>query len=306
MSNETWCDRSVWPDVSVASGGVSFLTSFVAQIPQLIETYRDKSVEGLSAGFLLCWLFGDITSLFGAVMTRQLPFQILLAVYYLTNDVVICGQYYYYGILHKNQLATPGHESATMEERLLLVRSRGSNPSVHFNMKRRQGWWRWLATLVVGQSGAATAMPLAMPMALVSRAISVSNTATTTTTTPEEPHTSIPGQVFSWVGAMAYFYARIPQLIKNYRRKSTDGLSPLLFVCTLLANVTYTLSIFTSCSFLTSDDKHEFVMNALPFIVGSAGTIVFDLTYFYQHYVLYADDNIIRRLESDEYMPLIS
>ncbi|KAL2710218.1 putative vacuolar amino acid transporter YPQ2 [Kluyveromyces marxianus] len=149
-------------------------------------------------------------------------------------------------------------------------------------------------------SGAATAMPLAMPMALVSRAISVSNT------TPEEPHTSIPGQVFSWVGAMAYFYARIPQLIKNYRRKSTDGLSPLLFVCTLLANVTYTLSIFTSCSFLTSDDKHEFVMNALPFIVGSAGTIVFDFTYFYQHYVLYADDNIIRRLESDEYMPLIS
>ena len=54
--------------------------------PQIIETYRDKSVDGLSPYFLLAWLCGDITSLIGAKLTGQLLFQILLAIYFLLND----------------------------------------------------------------------------------------------------------------------------------------------------------------------------------------------------------------------------
>lgn len=307
MSDPTWCDKSLWPQISVASGGISFLTSFVAQIPQLIETYRDKSVEGLSPGFLLCWLFGDITSLIGAVLTHQLPFQILLAVYYLSNDMLICGQYYYYGILHRNQLATPGHESATLEERTRLVRSRGSNPSIQL----QRGFKWWILSFLVSQPGTVQGFP--MPVVSIAQAITGSETVfpfskhhPSPVVPIEPPHTSFIGQLASWVGAMSYFCARIPQLIKNYKRKSTDGLSPLLFISTLIANVTYTLSIFTSCSYLTDEDKLGFVLNALPFIVGSAGTVVFDLIYFYQHYVLYAEDYNIRRLESDEFTPLMN
>lgn len=98
---------------------------------------------------------------------------------------------------------------------------------------------------------------------------------------------------------MFYVGARIPQLIKNYQRKSTDGLSPFLFATTLLGNITYNVSIFTSHSYLGNDDKWGFIVKTMPFIFGSAGTIVFDLIYFYQYYVLYAEDGKLRSLERE-------
>lgn len=136
------CSSTIWPSVSAAAGSVSFITSFIAQIPQLIETYKDKTVEGLSPIFLLAWLFGDITSLIGALLTHQLPFQIILALYFMANDMFICGQYYYYGILHQNKLATPGHESKISAERIATISSRGS---LNRGLKKKS----WLASLFV-------------------------------------------------------------------------------------------------------------------------------------------------------------
>ncbi|CEP60684.1 Ypq2p LALA0_S01e16600g [Lachancea lanzarotensis] len=283
------CSQSALAQVSIAAGYVSFLTSFIAQIPQVLETYVDKTVEGLSPLFLLAWLVGDITSLGGAILTDQLPFQIILAIYFLINDVFICGQYYYYGVLHENKLATPGHERMETEERITLVRSRSSDRHIEPNLNQRS----WLAGLLCLSTGVR-----GMALGESFRVTSANSTAA-----------SQAGEVLAWAGALCYVGARIPQLYKNYQRKSTDGLSPFLFINTLLANTTYNVSIFTSCKFLEETNKWEFVMNELPFIVGSAGTVLFDFAYFYQHYVLYAEDMRLRRLEThlsnDETTPLL-
>lgn len=285
------CSHTILPHVSTVAGTVSFLSSFIAQIPQLLETYADKTVEGLSPIFLLAWLLGDITSVIGAVLTHQLAFQVILALYFLVNDLFICGQYYYYGILHQNKLATRGHEAMPVEERIATVRSRGSGAVLDARLKRKS----WLASLFIFGNGAH-----GFPLILSAASLTVS---------PVPPDNSMTiGRILSWAGAMCYVGARIPQLIKNYHRKSTDGLSPFLFLNTLLANTTYTLSIFTSCAYLGSEDKWAFAMNEMPFIVGSAGTIVFDIIYFYQNYVLYAEDMLLRELEArgEEREPLIA
>ena len=87
----------------------------------------------------------------------------------------------------------------------------------------------------------------------------------------------------AWIGACCYFFARIPQLIKNYERKSTQDLSPFLFACTLTGNVTYGLSIMVSCDFIyDSENRWKFFFNELPYLIGSAGTVIFDIVYFYQ------------------------
>ncbi|SCU77839.1 LADA_0A02476g1_1 [Lachancea dasiensis] len=288
------CSHSILPHVSTISGSVSFLSSFIAQIPQVLETYEDKTVEGLSPYFLLAWLLGDITSLAGAVLTKQLPFQIILALYFLTNDIFICGQYYYYGVLHENKLATPGHEHKDAEERMAAVRSRTSDVSINAALNRRS-WFAGILCMITGANGSP---------------ISVGIDSKGGSNFSEQA-----GTVLAWIGALCYVGARIPQLLKNYQRKSTDGLSPFLFINTLLANTTYNLSIFTSCEYLESLDKWDFVMREMPFIVGSAGTVLFDLTYFYQHYILYSEDMRLRELEGrlgvdpttrDETSPLLS
>lgn len=242
--------------ISLITSAISFICSFISLFPQIIQTYKDKSVEGLSPYFLTSWLLGDIMSLFGAVMTKQLLFQIIMAVYYLTNDLVICGQYYYYGILHKNQLGVfssakfRGIENASMATSMLTFASQLGK----VNAKDSSG---------VGGNF---------------------NNANETV-----------GFVLSWLGAMFYVCSRLPQLIKNYNRKSTDGISPFLFWMTMISNITYNISIFTSETFLTNNNRTSFIINEMPFILGNSGTIIFDLIYFYQHYVLYSNAPSINR-----------
>ncbi|KAG0663645.1 putative vacuolar membrane transporter for cationic amino acids [Monosporozyma unispora] len=265
--------------ISNITGSISFFSSFISLFPQIIETYHDKTVDGISPYFLLCWLCGDITSLIGALMTGQLMFQIMLAIYFLCNDLFVCGQYYYYGVLHENKLATMGHEPVPVLSRVNSNRQGSSSAQL-------------ISAFVAVSSNTITHVE--------GMVIGIKNNKLLP---PGEIHkiyhnTNL-GILLSWMGASFYVGARIPQLIKNYQRKSTDGLSPFLFATTLLGNVTYNISIFTSLNYIHNDDKWGFINRTMPFIFGSAGTIAFDLIYFYQYYVLYADDVKLRSLERE-------
>lgn len=291
------CARSLWPFISNINGSVSFLSSFVSLFPQIIETYKDKTVEGLSPLFLMCWLCGDITSLIGALMTGQLKFQIALAIYFLFNDLFVCCQYYYYGVLHENKLATVGHEtvpviSSLIDDGIITVDENGlqntdSRPETNMEGSRLSN-----SSIYSGSRATRSLLANALVSVKSSNAQQILSSLQVPPNAPYPGHTSRGqmGVTLSWLGASFYVGARIPQLIKNYQRKSTDGLSPFLFATTLLGNITYNISIFTSCNFLDTEDKMAFIFNELPFIFGSAGTVAFDLIYFYQYYVLYSRD----------------
>lgn len=51
-------------------------------------------------------------------------------------------------------------------------------------------------------------------------------------------------QTMGWTSAVLYVGSRIPQILKNYKHKSTEGLSFGMFICAVLGNV-----LFTSVSF---------------------------------------------------------
>ncbi|SMN19689.1 similar to Saccharomyces cerevisiae YDR352W YPQ2 Putative protein of unknown function [Maudiozyma saulgeensis] len=305
--NATQCMQSYWPLISDISGSISFFGSFVSLFPQIIETYRDKSVAGLSPLFLLCWLCGDITSLAGALMTHQLMFQVILALYFLLNDSFVCGQYYYYGILYKNTLATVGHEPGPVLSQLPNVIENGGSVITADHLESLLESTASQEANNMGDIERTTSRGTRgsnrSRRGLLIAAVSIANQVHSANAWDGHTTVNSPGSgtVLSWLGAFFYVGARIPQLIKNYRRKSTDGLSPLLFATTLLCNVTYCMSIFSSCRFIDSTDKWGFFDNALPFIIGSAGTVVFDLIYFYQYYVLYARDTTLRALEREIY-----
>lgn len=49
--------------------------------PQILENYQLQSGEGLSVFFVLIWLTGDLTNLFGALLAGLMPTIIILAAY---------------------------------------------------------------------------------------------------------------------------------------------------------------------------------------------------------------------------------
>ncbi|QLG72037.1 hypothetical protein HG535_0C03910 [Zygotorulaspora mrakii] len=295
------CSGSIWSVISKINGTASFCSSFISLLPQIIETFRDKTVEGLSPYFLLAWVGGDITSLIGAILTNQLMFQVLLALYFLCNDLFVCGQYYYYGVLHENKLATTGHESKPIYADVPVEDSQSDSDTVQSdgatigNRNTRKGFLSGIFALF-GSIRNTSAMPLDdVILSLAAQKPTAPGTIPGNTNGTG----STLGATFSWLGATFYIGARIPQLWKNYQRKSTDGISPFLFATTLVGNVTYNISVLTSCAYRDSPDRKAFLLNELPFILGCTVTIFFDMIYFYQHYVLYAKDMKIRAYERE-------
>ena len=52
------------------------------------------------------------------------------------------------------------------------------------------------------------------------------------------------GSLLGWIMTFSYVGSRIPQLVKNYRRGMTTGLSLPMFVLLVLGSTTYVASIF--------------------------------------------------------------
>lgn len=102
------------------------------------------------------------------------------------------------------------------------------------------------------------------------------------------------GQVFGYLCAAFYLGSRVPQLLLNYRRKSTEGVSMLFFLFACMGNLTYVMSIFAyepGCSrFESYDDGRggcesgerareygQYILLNASWLIGSAGTLVLDL-----------------------------
>ena len=105
------------------------------------------------------------------------------------------------------------------------------------------------------------------------------------------------GQVFAWVCCSFYLTSRIPQILENRRRKSTQGINIALFTAALCGNLFYTIGILTNPDAHNAVSQAEFLLNALPYLLGSAGypflpgkktpnvrTIVFDVTILMQYF----------------------
>ena len=112
------------------------------------------------------------------------------------------------------------------------------------------------------------------------------------------------GTILSWMSTVLYVGSRLPQLIMNWRRKSTSGLSPLLFAAAFCGNLFYSFAILTNpCAWNNfgryggggwagseGSDRMHWVGAALPFFLGAAGVLGLDASVGVQ-FILYGEGN---------------
>ncbi|EME43547.1 hypothetical protein DOTSEDRAFT_54326 [Dothistroma septosporum NZE10] len=118
---------------------------------------------------------------------------------------------------------------------------------------------------------------------------------------------SLWGQIFGYICALLYLGSRVPQLLLNYRRKSTEGLNALFFLFACIGNLTYVLSIVAFepiCSRHSRGHWREshcksgeaasiygkYILVNLSWLIGSLGTLFLDFAVFVQFW-LYRDNN---------------
>ncbi|TFY72684.1 hypothetical protein EVG20_g350 [Dentipellis fragilis] len=94
------------------------------------------------------------------------------------------------------------------------------------------------------------------------------------------------GRIFAWSCTTLYLTSRLPQIWKNFVRKSVEGLSMYLFVFAFLGNFFYVLSILSSPKiYLPPDEASAYINESIPYLLGSGGTLMFDVTIVMQSFI---------------------
>ncbi|KAI1466513.1 PQ-loop-domain-containing protein [Daldinia caldariorum] len=260
LSNEL----SVNEILSGIFGSISLTAWICLLLPQLIANYRAKSAEGLSMIFLAVWLFGDIANLSGALVTGLAPTATALAGYFCISDVILIAQSVYYNTLNarRTRQRTQSTESELSEDEPLLQPRRSSSglPGSHrrHSMHHSESGLDPIKRIVTGEDDTPDSNPWlhnalsVVAIYIVGAAgwfVSYKVGAWDKPDATDEPAmdstVGILGLVLGYASAICYLCARIPQIIKNYREKSCDGLALLFFLLSLTGNLTYGLSVFT-------------------------------------------------------------
>ncbi|KAF2178105.1 vacuolar membrane PQ loop repeat protein [Zopfia rhizophila CBS 207.26] len=279
-------------------GSISLASWIFLLVPQLIENYKQSSADGISLAFLIVWFIGDITNLAGALWAGLVPTVIALAIYFCFADLILITQCLYYNFTNSRKARRKSTRSTlTDNEQAPLLGRRDSSiglPGSHTRRRSSEASRRHresvnrrdsLASIVEEESGHKEWVKNTVSIIGVCIIGTVGWTIAYKTgvwvPTPTDDGSAgtdmaLGAQILGYMSAVFYLGARVPQIIKNQRDRSCEGLSLLFFMLSLLGNATYGAGIL-----LHSVEKEYFLTN-LPWLIGSLGTMVEDATIFIQ------------------------
>ncbi|MCJ1476674.1 hypothetical protein MMC13_005342 [Lambiella insularis] len=280
-------------------GSISLASWIFLLVPQLLENYREGSAEGISLAFLVVWFIGDLANFFGAVWAGLVPTVIALAVYFCFADAVLITQCLYYNFVNARKAAnqkSAGSEAAQNDPEQPLLRRSSDNiglpgsrrrSSASTFKRRASGLRSPLPTIPEVESSSKAWLKKTVCIILVCSAgalgwfiaLKVGAWRPTSTDDDANEHPAIGAEILGYLSAIAYLGARIPQIVKNHRERSCEGLSLLFFMLSLLGNATYGAGI------LFHSTTGQYVLTNLPWLVGSLGTMFEDTIIFTQFHM---------------------
>lgn len=321
-------------------GSISIACWVVVFSPQIIENFRRGSTEGLSIVFIIVWLAGDVFNILGAILQGVLPTMIILAVYYTLADIVLLGQCFYYrGFTFTDDVGPLHKQNGNDETRPLLHSGSGTMPPSRdeHHQERSGSMSQWQRHLSVDGTHLSPATPLLDPPK-PNDPPAISNARPTSTLQaalwntfaiflvcaagvfgwwistqksrnkhhvkhdkPEALEFDVLGQAFGYLCAVLYLGSRVPQLLLNYKRKSTEGVSLLFFLFACIGNLTYDMSIFAYSPVCQKPGHCEpgeaksiylrYIAVNASWIAGSLGTLLLDMAIFVQFFMYKKDDD---------------
>ena len=169
-----------------------------------------------------------------SVLTGQLTTQIATATLFVCMDLCLCSQWIYYSKIYNRGNDT--EEDDDEENNLYQVIDEEEDDR---KKKDHSSFAVFTPLLVFGCGGmflfnassgdeihGGTMRHLMSPKECDATAIGNATTKTI-------------GVVLAYCSATVYLTSRMPQILKNYTRKSVAGLSPYMFICAVMGNLTY-------------------------------------------------------------------
>ncbi|WZH49104.1 PQ loop repeat-domain-containing protein [Fusarium acuminatum] len=246
-------------------GSISLTSWICLLLPQLFANYKAKSADGLSMAFLIVWLLGDITNLIGALFTRLAPTAIALAGYFCIADIVLIGQALYYNTLNARRASRaeearpidPSEESPLINNR---NRRRSSSYGLPGSQRRHathtESSMEPLRKIVTGEDDTPDSSPWI--------------------------HNTLSLLAVYVIGFAGWFVSYKVGAWENGDSGTPDAPEDAQTTIEIAGLILgYISAVLYLCLVAYSQDK-KYLLNALPWLLGSLGTIAEDLIIFAQ------------------------
>lgn len=209
-------------------------------IPQILENKRNKSSDAISFYLILLWYIGDTFSTISVIYKNASHILLYVGVYHIIFDLIFIGQIIYYRLPQIQSYPQLLNEDTHRYDVLYYIKDVITMSEVYTFL------------------GYNTVLIFCQPILLYF------------------PHVVI-GNIIAWLSTIIFLISRLPQILLNYRRKSVIGLSVVTFVNIAIANQLFLISVLVNLLDITSSNLQlQFILENLPWIVGSSGTIIFD------------------------------
>lgn len=241
-------------------------------------------------------------------------FQQAVALYYVSVDCVLVSQYYYFAFIRTPAVLEGMQYDDSIDDdgdsvvSYLVDSDTSSSRKAKRSQPRTHGRSRSLAStliVVVSVMGHLVgASPISMPATISARVVT------------EQTTLQAVGGVLSWFSTLLYLVSRLPQLLLNFRRRSTSGLAISLFVAAFFGNLFYSLSLLLNplghfdyppyggggVAGPDGSDHLEWWGRTLPFFIGASGVLTLDFAVGWQWLVWgeRAPDGVHHRQFSDD------
>ena len=271
--------------LSLIFGNLSNLLWIVVFYTQLRENYLNKSAKALSFSLIYLWILGDYLSIISAKSKHLSNIIIYIAIFHIICDYIFVCQIIYYRykeeqlrkehdvfynsiINYGNQTESENQTHPNSPINFVQVTPEFSittynTPLIAQEYKNKYCIF-YLTLTEILLAFFSTCLSL-----LLYFLVDIYNLA----------------DIIAWCTVLIFISSRIPQILLNYSRKSTDGLSIWIFILINIANW-----LFVSCILIEMLDipKEEYVfhlMKNIQWIIGSVLTTFMDIIIFIQFHI---------------------
>ncbi|KAG2374573.1 hypothetical protein C9374_010592 [Naegleria lovaniensis] len=366
------CVHSAREQASFYVGLASLLFWMCAIFPQIYANFKNKDATSLSLGFLLQAFISDSSNFISCILSRQLTTQIIVALYFVSTDIIVLFQYFYYLVVKKyllkwsEQRKKRGNQQLSINDNEEHLYHHEEDDIHHDNhqvtllnpnvtktipsptkLNIKVGYALILVLLVImisfrfkiwnlqqetfSPNSKSNDESMVYPQRiyttssthigrkLFSTEMNVMETQsiskTSNSSSREEdwakhdafvfpPNTpmSIVGYTIGWLCALLYLGSRPPQIYKNFKRGSAEGVSRIFFSLAVLGNSSYVASIWLF-SF-----NGNYLMMRLPFLLETSvnvcmdSFILFQIVYYYRKNLKKDKDNLHKHEQGNDHV----
>lgn len=227
-------------------GLLSSLIFLFVLLPQMHKNYKSKNSDAVSLSLILLWIVGDFLSMFSAQVKNISIVVVYTAIYHIVLGLLFAMQIMYY----RYSTLKTGYISLYDEVEVPEYDST-------FCLTKREQLFVTISSIVI--LFVKTYFYLNLQGSLIL------------------------ANLVAWSTTFIFVSSRIPQILLNHKRKSTEGLSVYSFVLLNIANYLFLFSILVNI--LDVSDKSMFITNNMQWIVGATATSFLDIIIFYQFWI---------------------